>query len=193
MNQRLKFGSKAKMGSVASVAFTLGVLMMFMLTPHGLTVNVGQNLGGDGRVVNVVITRHGLVIYNYTTHNALTNPRPHYLRNQFGFGNASSTVTIVAAGNFTGTPAITDATLTTEDTVTCTRTNATTTTVNATCYQCVKQWATVAAAVTVNATALCTTLTPSASDAVAIATITQAVLAAGDTLTITWTNNAVAA
>jgi hypothetical protein len=181
--------SKLKFGSATGVAFAVGMLFMLLVLPHGAFINVTQNLGSDGRAINVVIQHaDGTVFYNYTTHNVFTNLGGTLARNILGFNNITgyNTSTVIVMGNFSGTPAVTDTALTTEDTAVCTRSNGTTTVLNATGYQSQKQWATVSGAVTLNATALAYSLVASASNAIAIATISTATLIAGDTITTTW-------
>ncbi len=153
---------------------------------HNYSIKASDGTGPHGQI-NVLIERNGIIVYNYTNHNIFTNYGGNLVRNALGWDNVTGAADDIAVGNMTSTPAVTDTKLSVEDATVCDRSAGTPAVGNFTYYTVQKQWSSVAGAVTLNATALHLTNTSDAEDAVAVATMTQAILIAGDSLTITWT------
>jgi hypothetical protein len=193
-----KFG-RLKWGGAFAAVFAIAVLVTLLVVPRSVIyVNSQQNLGHVG-TANVAIQHANDttiyhvgwlpgVWYNETSHNVFTSFGAQWLKNSLAWRNdTSATLSVIVMGNFSGTPAITNTALTTEDTTVCTRTNGTIANANVSSYTSAKTWSSVASPTTLNATSLNLSAAASTADACAIALITQAALAAGDSLTTTWT------
>jgi hypothetical protein len=184
MNGKLKFGS------AFLVVLAAGVLLGFMVSDSTRVTMV--SVGAESKhqdMVNVQVTRNGIVIYDYTTHNLVTTSGSTWVETflETGTTGATNKTDDVAVGNNTGTPTISETKLTVEAT-TCnlTRQSCTATHINATAYSVLYQRV-ASGTIKVNATSLHYNPTSNTSgNVVAIASITQASLISGDTLKVTW-------
>ena len=171
-------------GLIASImgAYTLGFY-------SGQTFGVYQEVKHP-HMVNVVIWRSGVVIYNYTTHNILTTIGATHVRDILGFDNRTQRQIIYVSLSSDTSPdkswtklpnEITDGGLA--------RTAGTPTVINATAFQVVASW-TATGSYTISCTGIHWDGTAgSDGNLFAAAEIPTANVISGDNIQVTWTIN----
>jgi hypothetical protein len=183
---------KLKYGSVCTSMLAIGLLCGFLLAGQSpATFSVTDQVKHQD-IVHVEVIRNGVVIYDYTTHNLVTTIGSTWVELflETGAAGAKNATDDVAVGNYTGTIVISATKLSVEaTTANLTRQTCTATHINATAYSVLYQRI-ASGTIKVNATSLhYSPQGDSASNDVAIASITQASLISGDTLKVTWTIN----
>jgi hypothetical protein len=141
-------------------------------------------------IVNMVVTRNGTVVYNYTTHNILTTIGARLARNVFGFANETQTQVKYIALSPDTSPSKTWTKLPNEYTTGgLERKAGTPTVVNTTAFQVVASW-TSSTTTTIKCTALHWNGTSGSDNNMwAVASIPDASVIPGDNIQVTWTVN----
>ena len=141
-------------------------------------------------MVNMVVTRDGEVVYNYTIHNILTTIGAKHARNVYGFANETQTQVKYIALSSDTSPSKTWTKLPSEYTSGgLERKAGTPTVVNETAFQVVASWTS-----STTTTIKCTSLhwdgtSGSDNNMWAVATIPDASVISGDNVQVTWTVN----
>ena len=165
---------------------TLAVASTYQMRP----IVVNEDVGPSGSVT-VKLWRNGELIVEYTTHNVITTRGSKNIRNILGWNNVTNlnATDDISLGYEIVSKTLTK--LTTEITGSgLVRTSGTATSVNDTAYQTTNTWSSITAPETINATGLHYDPTSdSDNNMIAVASITEVSVIAGDSLQVTWTFN----
>jgi len=170
-------------------------LITAILAGYSIGFYAGQTFSVQQKVthfhaVNIIIWRHGVVVYNYTTHNILTTIGARHVRNIFGFDNETQRqVKYVSLSNDTN-PDKSWTKLPNEITTDgLARAAGTPSVINSTAFQVVAQW-TASGSYTLRCTGLHWNGTAGSDGNLwAVAGFPDATVINGDNIQVTWTVN----
>jgi hypothetical protein len=178
------------------MGLTATAIALVVIAAFAFSYDQGQLLAVQQEVnyahmVNVVVTRDGEVVYNYTTHNILVTIGSTYVRNILGFNNVTGqNATKWISLSSDTTPDISWTKLPNEFTTGgLARASATMTVINSTAYQAQASW-TSSTTVTITCTGLqWAGEAGSDGNLFAAATVPSASVISGDNIQVTWTVN----